>query len=594
MPSSAMFVKSRESTIEGEQLGFVKLMVAGQSRVWNSRLIQDMFRWEGVIANDFDDEFLQEQDPMPDSDTSGIATAGANDTAASAIVDGQSGSGGVSSNESSSFLEEAAGHHQQQRKREYYQQQGQGVREAVVEHYASSMILPAWARAGFDEQELHQEILVKNICMVPYSPLKPNIDAYPVAFGAGESPMMSTINPSAAAARSAKVKSDLLMGLNSGIRPDRLSMKDQPQQARPPSGLSEEHSSILNSLNGGMRMTSPANSHIYSNNPSGGDYTNRPSSQYEGLSMNNAFGGSGLNASMMPMSMAPSSGSGVSISGPPPGLGMPPNSGNSGSQGGGNNPNNRPGSYTLGGGDNDNGPSSYAPGMGGMGLNNMNKPMDITSMMSALDFFGPSSSGGNSSGTLANNWSMPNGNTHHPSYLQQQHLLHLQQGLNSPTNSSNGQGAPGLGSRRESAQSNASVSINGGQQQPTQQQLQQYQQQLQQQQQQQQHQQQQQQPQQQQQQQQQSFNNGFDQGGNSNVNNNNNSTNTSNGNSNNTSEVNTAQSTPHLSNNAAAANATARSVEDLELQVINAKMETQMLENQLNAVIKRNRRKLYA
>ncbi|KAF9023846.1 hypothetical protein BGZ52_011998 [Haplosporangium bisporale] len=40
--------------------------------------------------------------------------------------------------------------------------------------------------------------------------------------------------------------------------------------------------------------------------------------------------------------------------------------------------------------------------------------------------------------------------------------------------------------------------------------------------------------------------------------------------------------------------ATARSVEDLELQVINAKMETQMLENQLNAVIKRNRRKLYA
>jgi len=40
--------------------------------------------------------------------------------------------------------------------------------------------------------------------------------------------------------------------------------------------------------------------------------------------------------------------------------------------------------------------------------------------------------------------------------------------------------------------------------------------------------------------------------------------------------------------------ATAHSVEDLELQVINAKMETQMLENQLNAVIKRNRRKLYA
>jgi hypothetical protein len=286
---------------------------------------------------------------------------------------------------------------------------------------------------------------------------------------------------------------------------------------------------------------------------------------------------------MMSMSMPPSSGSGISISGPPPGLGLPLLGGNGSAQGSGNNPNSRAGSYAMGGADNENnGHSTFGPGMGGMGLNNsLNKPLDINSMMSALDFYGPSSSGGSSSGTLANNWSMPNGNAHHPSYLQQQHLLHLQQGLNSPTNSNNGQGAPGHGPRRESAQSNVSLSMNGGPQQ-------QYQQ-LQQQQQQHHHhhhqQQQQQHP--QQQQQQQGFSNGLDHGSNNDS--------TSNDNSNNTSEVNTAQSTPHMSNNVAgAAAATARSVEDLELQVINAKMETQMLENQLNAVIKRNRRKLYA
>lgn len=50
----------------------------------------------------------------------------------------------------------------------------------------------------------------------------------------------------------------------------------------------------------------------------------------------------------------------------------------------------------------------------------------------------------------------------------------------------------------------------------------------------------------------------------------------------------------HNSTDSSTLSATAQSVEDLELQVINAKMETQMLENQLNAVIKRNRRKLYA
>jgi hypothetical protein len=59
----------------------------------------------------------------------------------------------------------------------------------------------------------------------------------------------------------------------------------------------------------------------------------------------------------------------------------------------------------------------------------------------------------------------------------------------------------------------------------------------------------------------------------------------------------TAQSKPsqgNVSSPGTPGSASTRSVEDLELQVINAKMETQMLENQLNAVIKRNRRKLYA
>ncbi|KAG0287204.1 hypothetical protein BGZ96_008855 [Linnemannia gamsii] len=168
MPSSAMFVKNRESTAEGDKLGFVKLMVAGQSRVWNSRLIQDMFRWDGIIANDFDDEFLQ--DPLlPESDTSGgiAATALANSGGEPGVHHGgQAGSGGVSSNESGSFMEETPGQHQHQRKREYNSHNQAGVLEAIVEHYASSMVLPAWARAGFEDQELHQEILVKNVCIV--------------------------------------------------------------------------------------------------------------------------------------------------------------------------------------------------------------------------------------------------------------------------------------------------------------------------------------------------------------------------------------------------------------------------------------------
>lgn len=158
-----MFVKSREPTAEGDKLGFVKLMVAGQSRVWNSRLIQDMFRWDGIIANDFDDEFLQ--DPiLPESDNSGsiAASALANSGGEPGVHHGgQAGSGGVSSNESGSFMEETPGQHQ--RKRDYNSHNQAGVREAIVEHYASSMVLPAWARAGFEDQELHQEILVKNV-----------------------------------------------------------------------------------------------------------------------------------------------------------------------------------------------------------------------------------------------------------------------------------------------------------------------------------------------------------------------------------------------------------------------------------------------
>ncbi|KAF9538856.1 hypothetical protein EC957_006072 [Mortierella hygrophila] len=170
MPSSAMFVKSREPTAEGDKLGFVKLMVAGQSRVWNSRLIQDMFQWDGVIANDFDDEFLQ--DPLLNESDTIAAVAGSNGSEPGVFHGVQGGGGGdgvSSSNESSSFLEETPGHHRQ-RKQDYYyprpHQTGVGVREAIVEHYASSMVLPAWARAGFEDQELHQEILVKNICIV--------------------------------------------------------------------------------------------------------------------------------------------------------------------------------------------------------------------------------------------------------------------------------------------------------------------------------------------------------------------------------------------------------------------------------------------
>ncbi|KAF9920863.1 hypothetical protein FBU30_009185 [Linnemannia zychae] len=116
-------------------------------------------------TNDFDDEFLQ--DPiLSEIDPSGVVAGAATVLAASV-------GGGLSSNDSGSFTDDTSGQqiHQHQRRkqpqsqREYPHNQ-HGIRQAVVEHYASSMVLPAWARAGFEEQGLHQEILVKNICIV--------------------------------------------------------------------------------------------------------------------------------------------------------------------------------------------------------------------------------------------------------------------------------------------------------------------------------------------------------------------------------------------------------------------------------------------
>ncbi|KAG0211688.1 transcriptional repressor general negative regulator of transcription subunit 4 [Mortierella sp. GBA30] len=377
-----------------------------------------------------------------------------------------------------------------------------------------------------------------------YSPLHKaanlNIDGYPpTAFGAGESPLLNTIN-SAAAARSAKVRSDLLMGLNAGIRPERLSMKEyQPSTSMPTGSLSEEHNNMLNSLNGGLRMNSSVGGNSNSNfnfssmfgnaggngyAGAGGDYASRAGAQYEGLGMNGGYGmaSNGLNGPMHSMSLPMSStGSGpVSVSGPPPGLGLLANS-NSGN----NNARAPNGSFIV------SGENERGPGMASFARDNnnsSNKPLDITSMMSNLDFFGPSSSV-NSSNIHNNdsNWSSLANSTNsgHMGYQHHQDMS----------------------SRRESAQSN-----------PSQQQQQRY----------------------------------------------GNLVNGSN-NGDNNSETNTGPPTPRLdssSENGAASSAsasatttaTARSVEDLELQVINAKMETQMLENQLNAVIKRNRRKLYA
>lgn len=400
-----------------------------------------------------------------------------------------------------------------------------------------------------------------------YSPLnKPamlSMDGYPpAAFGAGESPLLNTIN-SAAAARSAKVKSDLLMGLNAGIRPDRLSLKDQ-QPPTSSASLSEEHNSMLNSLNGGLRMSSGAGGNspnfnfgnMFGNSGNGGgsgfpgpggDYSGRPTSQYESLSVNGGYGmgNNGPNSPMHSMPMAVSSSMSASVSGPPPGLGMPSsinsNKENSSGVGGHANADNGNGQCMMSGGGENSG-----HGMASCLNNNANnKPIDITSMMNALEFFGPgSSANGNMHNGGGGNWpSMANGGS----------SAHM----GSPYHEDM--------SRRESVQANRGLQEYPQQtQQPSEQ------------------------HQQQQRQQQQQY-------GNSSVNG------ASGHDSNGSSGINSALSTPQLDNNSAvttaaagSATATARSVEDLELQVINAKMETQLLENQLNAVIKRNRRKLYA
>ncbi|KAF9998522.1 hypothetical protein BGZ65_005980 [Modicella reniformis] len=360
---------------------------------------------------------------------------------------------------------------------------------------------------------------------------------------AGDSPLMNTIN-SAANARSAKVKSDLLMGLNAGVRPERLGMKEQPQQ--PLSSLSEEHASILSNLNNGLRMGTQFGSAntggAYS--AAAGDYPpSRPSSQYEGLSMNGVYGNNPMMSLSISMPMS-STGSGgtMSVSGPPPGLGLLPSSSN-------NNNN----SSNNGNGGNDNG-GMVASYMSGNNNSNINKPLDITSMMSTLDFFGPSPSSpmpspiSGSSNNNSGSWSLLSNGTG----LGGGHGFH--QEPMSSSNSSSSQGGPGMLSRRESAQSNTGLHLNGGV------------------------------PQQQQQQ----------QAGGNNVPNGHNHSHVNSDSPNMTQSTTTNLGNVTSPGAAASAPGTARSADDLELQVINAKMETQMLENQLNAVIKRNRRKLYA
>ncbi|KAG0052599.1 transcriptional repressor general negative regulator of transcription subunit 4 [Gryganskiella cystojenkinii] len=284
----------------------------------------------------------------------------------------------------------------------------------------------------------------------------------PTAFGAGESPMMAS-----AAARSAKVKSDLLMGLNS------------------PSIRSERFSSSSN--NSSSKDQSEPNSN----------------GQYGG--MMNGFPGSTNKSSI--------------VSGPPPGLGMPLSSSgmmNNQNQGG------------DGGSSNSNSPYMMANGLSSFGSGlSTSKPMDVASMMSALDFFGPGGSSG--SGMMGSpNWASlglgngfgssqlggPNGNSGNSNM---QHWSQSQSPSVTPSQTQS-QSAQSQGNKDENSSTNGSA---GG-----------------------------------------------------------------------TPTLSAAGSVSGQGNSGAGT--TARSVEDLELQVINAKMETQMLENQLNAVIKRNRRKIYA
>ncbi|KAG0015842.1 hypothetical protein BGZ80_009590 [Entomortierella chlamydospora] len=148
MPSSAMFTKGRESTADGDKLGFVKMMVAGKSRTHHSRLIQEMFKWDGVVANDFEDEFLQDRRSL-----SVTQNTMENDQASHPYVS-HSAHGSYSS-QSSAQQDESS-----------LQERYRGVAQVIVERFASSMVLPAWARAGLDEQDMQHEILIKNICFV--------------------------------------------------------------------------------------------------------------------------------------------------------------------------------------------------------------------------------------------------------------------------------------------------------------------------------------------------------------------------------------------------------------------------------------------
>lgn len=145
MPSSDLFVKSREPTPEGDKLGFVKWMVAGKNRVWHSRLIQDMFKWDGVIANDFEDDFLQgHRQTTSSEDTTSVGTSGSRHPP---------GSGHLSDQQDETLPDKR-------------QERHHGGTETIMERYGSSMVLPAWARPGLEDQELQQQVLVKNICFV--------------------------------------------------------------------------------------------------------------------------------------------------------------------------------------------------------------------------------------------------------------------------------------------------------------------------------------------------------------------------------------------------------------------------------------------
>jgi len=351
---------------------------------------------------------------------------------------------------------------------------------------------------------------------------------------------MNTIN-SAANARSAKVKSDLLMGLNAGIRPDRQSIKDpHPHQQRQPAlRLSEEHATLLGNLNSRLQTSAPAVNNQYgdANNGSGysavtGDYPSHPSSHHEGFNVNGLYGTNRMIS--LPMSSVGTGGA-MSTAGPPPGSSPHPGNGFT--------------SSSVSAGSADHGGSGMAPSFLGGNLSPINpinltnpinpssdnngnivRPLDTASMMNTLDFFGPSpASPIPSSVNNAGSWSLPP----YGAGLGEGHMYHQE-----TANGSSQDGSEML-SRRESIQSFTGSHSNGQQHhhQPV-----------------------------------------SDGSALSN-------------------DSSTAQSKPsqgNVSSPGTPGSASTRSVEDLELQVINAKMETQMLENQLNAVIKRNRRKLYA